>query len=61
MPGLWFQFHFQEHDLGRGLVEHVMFHPGLAEVGFTEAKLRLERSPPGATMVISPEVTGTMT
>src|SRR5580704_15975117 len=42
---LRFQFNFQEHDFGSGLVKHVVLHPGLAEVGLAEAELRLGAVP----------------
>src|SRR5271169_1675584 len=45
MTDLRFQFDFQEHDLGRGLVLHVMLDTGLAEVGFSDPKLRLGALP----------------
>src|SRR5580704_6643811 len=44
---LWFQLDFQEHNLGCRFVEHVMLHPGLPEVGFANAELRLGAFPIG--------------
>jgi len=38
-----------------------MLHPGLAEIGFSGRQLRLGTLAMGATMVISPAVTGTIT
>ena len=56
-----FQFDLQEHDLACRLVEHVVLDAGFAEIGFADPELRLGAFPFGATMVISPEVTGTIT
>jgi hypothetical protein len=32
-----FQFHFQEYDFGRGLVQYIVLDAGLAKVGFADA------------------------
>src|ERR1700676_2695522 len=39
--GSRFQLDLQEHDFGGGLVEHIVFHPGLPEVGLAKSELRL--------------------
>src|ERR1700730_13721443 len=42
-----FQFHFQEHDLGRGLVQYIVLDAGLAKVGCADPKLGLGALPVG--------------
>src|ERR1700748_1677800 len=41
MTPLWFQFDFQEHDLGRRLIEHGMLDAGLAKIGLADPELGL--------------------
>src|SRR5450755_2644112 len=45
--GLRFQLDFQEHDLGGGLVEYVVFHTCFPKVGFANPQLGLGTFPIG--------------